>query len=186
MTVPDFQSYMTPMLQLLSDGQARHINDISDALAQHLHLTEHDLGEMVPSGRKSRHVDRVGWAATYMRQAELLTKPSRGWYQLSERGYVVVNSGETVDSAFLTRFPEFQSFKARTRGPSDDNRDLSFILESAEEILTPDEVIEASYLTLRNTLAQALIDRLKEGSPRFFEQVVIRSAVSHGLWRFAA
>ncbi len=92
MTVPGYQSYMTPMLELLSDGQSRHINDISDALAQYFHLSESDLGDMIPSGKKSRHVDRVGWAATYMKQSGLLMKPARGWYQLSERGFDVLRS----------------------------------------------------------------------------------------------
>jgi restriction system protein len=180
MTVPGYQEYMTPMLRLLSDGQTLHINEISDRLARYFSLTEEDLSEMIPSGRKSRHVDRVGWAATYMKQAELLTKPERGLYQLSHRGYEVVRSGQTVNSAFLARFTEFQAFKARTRQSNDNSMIAPVIEDMTEEIHTPDETMEASYLKLRSTLAADLLERLKEGSPRFFEQAVIDLLLAMG------
>jgi restriction system protein len=95
---PDFQSYMTPMLQLLSDGQARRITDISADLSQHFQLTSIDLQDLIPSGKKSRHYDRVGWSATYMKQAGLLGSPKRGWYQITERGYQALSSGSIVNS----------------------------------------------------------------------------------------
>jgi restriction system protein len=91
-----------------------------------------------------------------------------------------VRSGQTVNSAFLAKFPEFQSFKARTRENNEDSGPVMVVPDTGEEIHTPDEIMEASYLKLRNALADELLERLKEGSPRFFEQAVIDLLLAMG------
>lgn len=40
MGVPDFQSYMTPLLQLMRDGQERRITDIFEEMASHFGLSD--------------------------------------------------------------------------------------------------------------------------------------------------
>ena len=45
---------------------------------------------------------------------------------------------------------------------------------------TPSETLEYSYLSLRNELAQELLARLKNGSPEFFEKVVVELLVKMG------
>ena len=181
MAVPDYQTYMTPLLQLLSDDQARHINDISDRLAQHFEMSEADLRDMIPSGKKSRHYDRVGWAATYMKQAGLLIKPARGWYQLSERGYEVVRSGDTVNTEYLWRFAEFVEFQTRKResGVDIDMGSIE-IFGTAREQRTPEESMQGGYQTLRATLAAELLERVKQESSGFFEKLVIDLLVAMG------
>ncbi len=181
MAVPDYQTYMTPMLQLLSSGESRHINEIADLLAQHFRLSEVDLRDMVPSGKKSRHYDRVGWAATYLKQAGLLTKPARGWYALSERGFDVVHSGDSVNAAYLWRFPEFAEFRMKKRG---NGTELPSISPEAVELIhdqgTPEEIIIGGYRTLQASLSAEVLDRVKTMSPEFFEQLVVDLLVAMG------
>lgn len=177
MTVPDFQAYMTPFLQLLNDGQERRITDVAQALAAFFGLTSDDLDELIPSGKKSRHYDRVGWAATYLKQAGLLHSPRRAWYQITQRGAAVVSAGHNVNVEFLRQFPEFVAFQTRTRidnGGSDHGN------ISVEAKHTPDEILEAAYQELRNALAADLLERLKQTSPRFFEQAVIDLLLAMG------
>jgi restriction system protein len=45
---------------------------------------------------------------------------------------------------------------------------------------TPEETLEASYLNLRRTLAQELIDPVKKCPPKFFEKLVVNLLVSMG------
>lgn len=181
MAVPDFQSYMTPMLQLLSDGQPRRITDISVGLSQHFQLTSVDLQDLIPSGKKSRHYDRVGWSATYMKQAGLLASPKRGWYQMTDRGYQALSSGSVVNTDYLRSFPEFVEFQMRTRDGLSVNGSSSLGAERVPVVEhTPDEVLEAASQTLRNALALDLLERIKESSPQFFEQLVIDLLLAMG------
>jgi restriction system protein len=46
------------------------------------------------------------------------------------------------------------------------------------EVRTPQESVDASYLELRQVLAQEVLDHLKSCSPRFFEQVVVWRTVA--------
>lgn len=180
MAVPDYQTYMTPMLQLLSDGQERRITDISAILADHFNLSEEDRREMIPSGKKSRHYDRVGWAATYMKQANLVLSPRRAWYQITQRGLDIVNAGYQVNTAYLEQFLEFQEFRARSRAVNDVEEIISTPLNEQTQLQTPAEVIDLAYQELRAALASELLDRLKEASPQFFEQAVVDLLLAMG------
>lgn len=181
MAVPDFQSYMTPMLQLLSDGQPRRITEISEALAKYFGLNDTDLQDLIPSGKKSRHYDRVGWSATYMKQAGLLISLKRGWYQITEQGFQASTNGERIDTEFLRRFPEFIAFQTRTRESSatNDSEPITLPQISIAEH-TPDEVLDSASQTLRNALAIDLLERVKESPPQFFEQLVIDLLLAMG------
>jgi len=179
--VPDFQSYMTPMLQLLSDEQERRITEISEILAHHFRLSTEDLNEPIPSGKKSRHYDRVGWAATYLKQAVLLNSTKRGWYQITQRGLDAVRSQQPVNTEFLRRFKEFQAFQTRTRsGVSNGDQSVLSLAEDTTAGHTPDEILEEGYQALRNTLAIDLLDRVKSITPEAFEQLVIDLLLAMG------
>ncbi|HRE49654.1 MAG TPA: restriction endonuclease [Aggregatilineales bacterium] len=181
MAVPDFQSYMTPLLNLLSDGQEHKITDISEALVHHFQLTEDDLNDLIPSGRKSRHYDRVGWAATYMKQAGLLSSPSRAWYKITERGLGLVQSGTNINNDVLDQFPEFVNFKTRSRvSNSYQKANVVHSTNLSHVSLSPDETLELVSQELRNALAIDLLERLNQGSPQFFEQVVIDLLLAMG------
>lgn len=180
MAVPDYQTYMTPMLQLLSDGLEHRITDVAARLAVHFGLSEEDQRDMIPSGRKSRHYDRVGWAASYMKQAALIFSPRRAWYQITQRGLDIVQAGYEVNTAYLEQFVEFQEFRARSRAANDVEDISTTPLAQQTQLQTPDEVIETAYQELRAALASELLDRLKEASPQFFEQAVIDLLLAMG------
>lgn len=178
MPIPDFQSYMKPILALLSDHVERRITDISERLAEHFKLTANDLDEVLPSGKKSRHYDRVGWAATYMKQAGLLTSPKRAWYQITPRGLQLLSENIAVNTEVLRRYKEFLEFQTRTRNGTHD--EIGLMLNEPTSSRTPDEILEVGYQELHNTLAGDLLERLKESSPKFFEQSVLDLLLAMG------
>ena len=59
MTVPDFQSFMLPLLKFAADGNEHRQGEAADALAQHFKSTEADRKEMLRSGRQTRFDNRV-------------------------------------------------------------------------------------------------------------------------------
>jgi len=64
MAVPDYQTFMRPLLDVLSDGQVWKMRDLYARLATEFALTEADLAEMLPSGRQATYMNRIGWAKT--------------------------------------------------------------------------------------------------------------------------
>ena len=90
MPVPEFQSFMLPVLQLASDNELQSLPEARDVLASKFGLTEQDLGEMLPSGRQRRFNNRVAWAKVYLEQAGLVESPKRGTFRITALGQTLL------------------------------------------------------------------------------------------------
>jgi restriction system protein len=173
MTVPDFQTLMRPLLALADDGQAHAIADLRSALAEQFHLSEEDLAERIPSGRVTTLQNRVGWAATYLYRCGLLERPRRAHYRVTERGRdVLVRNQERIDLSVLEQFEEFEEFRQRSprQTPKPDQPQTQSATDDSE---TPEEQMETAYRELRSALTAELLDRVREQSWQFFEDLVL-------------
>ncbi|HKZ03601.1 MAG TPA: restriction endonuclease [Pyrinomonadaceae bacterium] len=175
MAIPDYQTLMLPLLKLASDEKEHSLKDATEALAQEFKLTEAELAEMLPSARKTRFYDRVGWAGTYLRKAGLLNSPRRGRFQITERGLdVLKHPPERVTVDFLEQFDEFVEFRMRRE------KDGEEVVTPEIEPQTPEEAIEAAYQSLRQSLADEILQTIKNCSPSFFERLVVDVLVKMG------
>ena len=68
MTVPDYQNFLLPLLQLLKDGQEHPICDTYEILANQSQLTEEDRQQQLPSGQQKTYINRIGWAKTHLKK----------------------------------------------------------------------------------------------------------------------
>ena len=182
MSIPDFQSMMLPVLKALG-SEPQSIEAIRDTIAREYQLSDADRSELLPSGRQGRFNNRVAWALGYLKQAQLLTKPRRGFYQASERGRdVLARQPGRIDIAYLMQFPEFQEFRSRSRSTVDERADVipTDAKEELKATLTPDEQVREGYRTLRTNLATELLSRIQAASPAFFETLVVDLLVAMG------
>lgn len=176
MSIPDYQSFMLPLLRTLSDRQVRKLSDLAGILAEHFELTPDERRELLPSGRKYTYYDRVGWAATYMMKAGLVHRPKRGYYEITDRGLNVLESPPPkITVAFLEQYPEFVEFRERSVKNAKQ-------VDSAEPdgSQTPEETFEQGYVQLRNELATELLQMVGESSPAFFERLVVDLLIKMG------
>ena len=176
MPIPDYQTLMAPILHELADGQPRPLAEIRARVARRLDLPDDDLRELVPSGQKPLFHDRVSWAVSYMKQAEVLERPKRGVYELSPRGREVLDAHpDRVDNEVLLQFEEFRDFLDRS-SPKDDGP------VDAEPMgtETPEESLETAYRRLRGSIEAELLDQVKAASPEFFERLVVQLLVAMG------
>lgn len=167
MAVPDFQTLMRPLLALTEDGAEHSISDLRDALAAQFALSEQDLAERIPSGRVTTLQNRVGWAATYLYRCGLLERPRRAHYRITDRGREVLRDNpDRVDLNVLKQFDEFAEFRSRGGGAEPQ-------VASASESETAEERMEEAHRELRSALAAELLDRVREQSWQFFEDLVL-------------
>jgi len=177
MPVPDYQSFMLPIMKCVLDGKEHTSKQIRNNIAIMLGLSEKDLAERLPSGVQTTYANRVGWATTYLKKAGLLTSPKRGIIQITNRGRDLMHQNPThIDTKFLERFSEFQNFITTPHGPPK-------IIDPKETIefeLTPEESLERSYQDLRKQLADELLERVLQCPPAFFENLVVDLLVAMG------
>lgn len=183
MVVPDYQSLMLPLLQYagLCNNEIT-TNGAVENLAQQLSLTEDDVREMLPSGTQSTFVNRVGWAATYLKKAGLLEPTRRGYYQITDRGrQLLTESPQFINVKILEKYPEFLEFKGvKNSRVKHEEKATESPLHSDVLAVTPSEALESAYEALRDKLAGELLAKLKKTSPAFFERVVVELLVKMG------
>ena len=183
MAVPDFQSLFIPVLKFVSDGNEHSLSETIESIAQQLGLSEADRDEMLPSGKQRKFDNRVSWARTYLQKAQLLSHTDRSKVRITERGIKVLRENPTyINTKFLKQFPEFLVFHAAAgdkAGAIDENiRTTQEMIEKTSQ--TPQEILETSYQSLRQTLAQELLERIKNKPPKFFESLVVDLLVAMG------
>ena len=178
MAIPDYQSLMLPLLRLTADKKEHSLKDATHILSKEFNLSEVELAEMLPSARKTRFYDRVGWAGTYLRKAGLLSAPRRGWFQITQRGLDVLgNPPDRITVGFLEQFDEFVQFRERhEKNTENSSNDPKIDIESQ----TPEESIESAYLNIRQSLTDEILQTVKNCSPSFFEQLVVDVLVKMG------
>ncbi len=175
MAVPDFQSLMLPILKIASDGQEHTGGEVVDLLALQFRLTNDERRELLPSGRQARFDNRVAWARAHLKQAGLLENTGRGKFCITKRGLEILQgTPANLNIKFLMQFSEYAESRAASRKS---NRHA----EEGEGLgQTPEEILESSYQTLRRDLADELLERVKNSSPKFFEGLVVDLLLAMG------
>lgn len=171
MTIPDFQTLMRPILAHLADGQTRRSRHVKDVMADEFGLSEDERAEMLPSGRQRTVDNRVGWALTYLAQAGLVARPSRGQVIITEEGRAALASyPNRIDMKALEAYPAYLEFRDRTR------KETPAAVESVASTVeaTPSDLIEQAISTNRAAVEGEVLKSALALSPTGFEDLVIR------------
>jgi restriction system protein len=175
MAIPDYQSLMLPVLQLLGDGQTRRVvPDVTDALGEQFHLTPEDRQQMLPSGAMPTFVNRTHWAATYMSKAGLIARPARGRGSITEAGKeVLAQRPAKIDVGFLMHYPSFVEFRTKARPAAASGGEV--LPAPITDQQNPEELLYRTYDALRLSVEADMLDRLQ--APDYpweaFERLVV-------------
>lgn len=175
MPIPDFQTLMRPLLALHGDGLEKTQVELRAELARQFALTTVELEERIPSGLANTFANRVAWASTHMKQAELITKPRRGVSVITERGRsVLAEHPDRIDMLVPEQFPEYMDFRTRSRTRPRPASAESTVPE------TPEEALDSASDELRAALVEDLRVRLVGVDDAFFEEIVLDVLVALG------
>lgn len=178
MSLPNYQEIMLPLLKFASDQEEHSLRNAINSLADEFELTEEEKEKLLPSGNQALFDNRVGWAKTYLKKAGLLEYTRRGYFKITEKGIEVLKDNpEKIDNQYLERFSEFVDFRTKTED-SEEIDDKSDLINFEDK--TPKEVLENAYQTIREDLAQELLEKVKESQPDFFEKLVIDMLINMG------
>jgi restriction system protein len=176
MAVPDFQSFLLPLLKLAADGKEHSIAEAREALVRYFKLSDEDLSQMLPSGKQATFNNRVQWAKVYLSKALLLDNPKRGTFALTERGRALLDENHAeLKKKDLFRYPEFVAFDKGTGGDSGGDTGSGGVTPA-----TPEEVLENAFQEIRNSLADEIITQVQNNTPQFFERLVVKLLVKMG------
>lgn len=176
MAIPDYQTLMRPILEEVLQRETTPIFPLISALADKFELSEEERGHATRKSGRTVIYDRITWALTFLYNAGLLERPSRGVYSISEIGKEALKKHKTIDVKILKQYPKFAEW-FRNEKKQDDN---SVVVADIESTQTPQEIIEKGYRQLVSVAKQELLDRIISSTPDFFEQVILDLLVAMG------
>ncbi len=177
MAVPDFQAMMLPLLELVSDGSEYRFRDVIGSVSDRFELSEEDRAETISSGPLKIN-NRVGWATTHLSKAGLIERPRHGYLKITERGLALLKENVgSIDLKLLDRYPEHIEFR---KGSKKNNSKSAANTTTDVESQTPSEIMDETYKTIRDNLADELLSQVKSCSPGFFEKLVVDVLIAMG------
>jgi restriction system protein len=181
MSVPDFQQFFLPILQVLAHGKELRVKDVTPLVCDKMGISAEDRLIKLQSGQ-TRVYDRTTWGITYLRKAKLIDSPKRGIVKINDEGRkVLAQKLDSIDMKFLEQYPGYIAFK-NLQGTKTKPKDGEGEGEDGGENghLTPDESIEKAYKAWRQALVDDVLETVINCSPDFFERLVVELLVAMG------
>ena len=173
--IPNFQSILLPLLEIIRDKKEHTIQELRDSLAKYFNLTEEEKSELLSKSKQKRFNNRVGWARTYLKKAELLAYTQKGYFKITDRGLTVLHEKPLkINIKYLKCFSEFLEFnKPSKKIDQPKGKEIELILEEK----TPEELLEIGYEKYQEKLLSDLLEKVRQCSPEFFERLVVELLV---------
>ena len=175
MTIPKFNELFTQVLTYLSDGLERSRREVHTSVAANLGLSKEELAETLSSGG-SRAESRVGWAMIYLTHAGTISIPSRGKVKITDLGQkMLIEQTNGISLQDIKATEGFVEWDKAVRARKEQETSGSFADNSIDDdVTTPEEQIDQGVSRLRKTIATELLERIRNESPRFLEEVVLK------------
>ncbi len=179
-TVPTWDQYMAPCLQVLSDGEVHRTRPIVEAATVLLGVTDEQRAILIPSGQE-QWVNRGTWALSYLARAGAAERRSRGRYRVTGTGRRLLAEHPGGITERLLRVLSgvknaphtFKTFPSPTQTPP------AVIVEEASK-LDPYEQIASGVERINADVADQLLTRISAQEPVFFEQAVLDLLIAMG------
>ena len=174
MAIPSYEKFLLPVLKLLSDGKVRTKQEIVRTMAKQFQLSEDELAETLPSQTQLTYVNRIGWAITYLKKAELIVSPSRANFKITDEGKrLVENNVSDLTAKDLKQYEPFLKFIKTSHKQNDTDHTI-------QEETTPLENMINNFELLKKEVCDEILQKILEQSSDFFEQLVVDLVVAMG------
>lgn len=178
-TVPTWEQFMLPTLQVLADGMARSRRELFPLVGAQAGLTPEQFDVLLRPGAPL-YADRIGWALSFLANIAALRRPNRGVYEITEGGkWLLANltpAMREADVKVLTEDPTSPIQPYVSTGSRQSRR----VAEPSESALTPKEQVESGISRINSEIETELLARLQGNDPAFFEQAVVKLLLAMG------
>jgi restriction system protein len=171
--IPDFQTVMLPILEILSDRKEHSLRELVSRISDRFKLTESERAEVLESGTQTVITSRVGWARTYLTKAGLVSSVRKGVFVITDSGWSIVQSPtRPINVKLLKTLPVFQEWYTSSTSKREESSAAKPVVNE-EAVQTPQELLDAAFKKLRDELASEVLETVRKIAPGSFENLVI-------------
>ncbi len=132
------------------------------------------MNKFVPSGQQRVFANRVSWAKSYLKMADLIKLTKSSHFIITEKGLEILRQNpESLNLKALIQFPIARKIVSVSESSSVNHKENI-------DVETPEEQIESGYRKIRISIEQEILSKLKSVHPSFFERIVIELLVKMG------
>ena len=164
MTIPKDYDIRVPALRLLTENESLKVREFEAPLAEKFALTKDEIEQKYDSGNAKIFYDRITWALSYMYMAELVQKPKRGTYQISDLGHEQLKTPDNINAFIATQI--------ENREPARKNKSDPVKVSQSDQ--TPKEELYDSFSKIESSIHNEILDVILNKSPRDFENIVLK------------
>lgn len=181
MAVPDFQSFMLPVLRLAASGPLRTAEAIAQ-VSDEFGLSDEDRLEVLASGRQTRVANRAYWTFVHLTKAGMLRREARGVYGITTEGQqALAENPQRIDiNLLMARSENYRQFRSVTTTTETGEGTGSQQPPTTSEEGTPEERVEAAFAELNAALQSDLQERVQAMHDADFERLIVKLMLGLG------
>jgi len=170
------------MLPLLEEGAVKPtaVREAVGIMGDRFELTEEERNELLPTKSQTRLANRTNWAVSYLVRAELLSRPQRAWFEVTDLGReLLATKPSRIDVKFLRE--NYQTFESRSSGDETETSNREVVKkEPTDEEATPQEQIEVAQAEIESALQGEVLQQVTLLDPTPFEQLIVDLMIAMG------
>jgi restriction system protein len=168
---------MLPLLDFIGKNDNISMKTVKEEMIKYFNISKEEQEQKTPNNKQFLYYNRIAWAVSYLKMAELIFSPKRGTYKTTDLGKkILLNKPEKITISFLKQFEKFNK-NINTGKTKEESIDIT---EQENIEKTPDELFEFSYIQIINNLKEQLKQKISECDPYFFEQIVLDLLIKMG------
>ena len=171
MAIPKYNELFGDVLRVLSDEKQYKTTDLKEIISNQLDLTDEERKERIPSGKDKVIYNRIGWAVTSLKKAELVESQKRGYVNITEIGLYEFRKNSNITEDLLYENPMYVKWRG--------GKPLNHRTDS-----TPEEEIEKAINQINQNLSDELLENIYNKDPYFFEKLVVNLLLKMGYGEF--
>ncbi len=117
--LPKFDDLMIPFLRLIRDEQEHLANEVYQKMKSEMGLEKYDVVTLESTGQPVFD-NRAAWAKSYLKRAELVDFPRRGYVKITEKGLTLLS----LPQAELGKYRRFTDFFSTSLPIADETRPI--------------------------------------------------------------
>lgn len=172
MPIPKYDEMYNDVLNVLKDKKEHTIQEIRTYIIKQYNINDLELKETLNAG-KNVLANRVGWTATYLKKAGVISSSKRGIFSITNDGLKLLKRNIKITNVELSEFDSFVKFRG----------EISIKTESIdvkEEKYTPQEEIDNAITTLNSELESELLKEILNQTSDFLENLAVKLITAMG------
>lgn len=168
MDLPKFHETFIPILEVLSNGEILHYNELRKRVRDKYYsdLPEELLNTKTKNGGLLI-LNRINWGKVYLKVGKFVERPERAMFKITEKGKRVLEKG-TLTLKDLKNDSDYIKHQESKK-----NEKKIVAEEINAENASPQDLIDSGFSTIETQVKTELLDKLKEIDPYYFEKVIL-------------